>query len=509
MAKTSRRFLGDLDAAADEDFENHFVASNDLDRILNTESHVIYGSKGVGKTALRRALAEINRSYFYATKTIDLDQISFSAVHGALSKLRDTTQTEIPTLARKTWRNLLAIYCLEAVSEQLPQSHVLHSRIDKILEAEGFKGEDSNIRLMGQIEQFLNSIAELGLEETAPTPLGLSTKQLKVISAFPANAEVEGALIEASKLIEQSGKYVLICVDGFDSIVDHTPESRTAIFAGLIDAIHKSSRDRLLAKAFCFKAFLPQELADDAHSIVWDSDKHLLNTNYLRWGQSEFKDLLKKRMITHSRSKSSLFSDLWHEYMPDKVKNETHGTDEPSFTYILRHTLHRPRQLLYHLQTILDKWDESSMAFRIDPSFIPPVVANTNYELAQSVVAQLEKRHPGLGSFLQSWAGNPLTMTVGEFQDRLRRFLAYLQTPQEVNGVFDDLFNFGIFGLAAIRTPSKDAQNTNFRFGFVGDRFSRNLHTGVAEKDVLALSPMFREYCGCTPSEYGIVAPVD
>lgn len=508
MPKKTRRYLGDLDAARDRDFENHFVASNDLDRILNNESHIIYGSKGVGKTALRRALAEINRSHFHATKTIDLDNVSFAAVHVALSKLKDTTQTEIPTLARKTWRNLLAIYCLEAVGDQLPESHPLHEKIRKILEQEGFKGKDPNNRLMSQIERFLNLIAEVGLEETVPTPLGLSSKQRDVISSFPATAEVEDALIEAGKVVSTSGKYVLVCIDGFDSIVDHTAESRTAIFAGLIDAVYKSSRDPLLADAFCFKAFLPQELADDAHSIVWDSDKHLLNTQYLRWGQTEFMNCLKKRLITYSRSKSSQFPDLWHECMPDKVKNETHGTEENSFTYLLRHTLHRPRQLLYHLQTIFDKWDETSASFRVDPSFIPQLVANTNYDLARGVVAQLEVRHVGLGAFLKSWASSPLTMTAGEFQTRLSRMFG-LQLPQEVNTVFDDLYNFGIFGLALRRPPIKEAPQTSFKFGFVGDRFSRNLHTGVREDDVLALSPMFREYCGCMPSEYGIVMPVE
>ena len=56
-------------------------------------------------------------------------------------------------------------------------------------------------------------------------------------------------------------------------IVDHSAESRRAIFAGLIDAIDKCSSDALFVNAFSFKAFLPQELTDEANAIVWDSDK--------------------------------------------------------------------------------------------------------------------------------------------------------------------------------------------------------------------------------------------
>ena len=507
MARPIRRFLGNLDAANDQDFENHFFESADLERILNTESDVIYGSKGVGKTALRRALAELKSHHFFATKTIDLDHISFSAVHIALSKLKDTTQTEIATLARNTWRNVLAMYCLEAVSETLPDTHRLKKRIESLFEQEGFEGRDSNNNLMGQIERFLIMIAQAGLEEDAPTPLGLSKKQRNVVNTFPSNPEVHSALRECSVLIEQSGKYVLLCLDGFDSIVDHTSESRRAIFAGLIDAIHKSSRDPLLAKGFCFKAFLPQELTEEAQSAVWDSDKHILNTHYLRWKESDFQIFLKKRLLTYSKSRSNNFLDVWHEFMPDKVRNDSHGTEEPSFSYVLRHTLYRPRQLLTHLQMILDKWDEDSSSFRVDPSFIPAVVAATNYDLAKSVAGQLEIRHTGLTSFLQSWNGMPITVTVGDFQDRLLKILRYLEAP-EVNTVFDDLFNFGIFGIAS-RQATKGSPQTPFRFGFVGDRLARNINTAVDQNTLLAFSPMFREFCGCTPSEFGIVVPVE
>lgn len=502
----SRRFLGDLDAANDRDFENHFFESTDLARILSSDSDVIYGSKGVGKTALRRALAELKSSYFFATKTIDLDHISFNAVHIALSKLKDTTQTEIATLSRNTWRNVLAMYCLEAVAETLPDTHRLKKRIEQLCEQEGFEGADSNNNLMSQIERFLIMIAQAGLEEDAPTPLGLSKKQRNVVNIFPSNPEVHATLRECTNVIERSGKYVLLCLDGFDSIVDHTSESRRAIFAGLIDAIHKSSRDPLLA-GFCFKAFLPQELTEEAQSAVWDADKHLLNTHYLRWTDSDFQSFLKKRLLTYSKSRSSNFMDVWHEFMPDKVRNESHGTEETSFAYVLRHTLYRPRQVLTHLQKILDKWDEASSSFRIDPSFIPPVVAATNYELARNVAAQLEIRHPGLTNFLQSWNGMPITTTANEFQERLLRIFKYLEAS-EVNIVFDDLFNFGIFGIAS-RQATEGSQQTTFRFGFVGDRLARNINTSVDQNTLLAFSPMFREFCGCTPSEFGIVVPVE
>ena len=503
MSRKHRRYLGDLDAATDDHFKEHFVESLDLQRLLTHDSDIVYGSKGVGKTALRRALTELKERHFFCTKTIDLDNISFAQVHAALGKLKDTTQAEVTTLARNIWRNLLAMYCMEAVGERLSPGDALHAAIQRILVEEGFEAAESNNRLLGQIERLLIRIAEAGLDEKT-APLGLSTQQLRIVNTFPSNPAVGSVLRQCAEVSEG---VTLVCVDGFDSIVDHTPESRKAIFAGLIDAIHKSSRDPLLKRHFCFKAFLPQELTDDAHVSLWDSDKHILNAHYLRWTESDFQSLLRRRLLPYSRTKSGQFVDVWHEHMPERVRNDVHKIDESSFSYILRHTLYRPRQVLTHLQRILDKWDETSETVRIDPTFIPQVVAATNFELAQSVMNQLEIKSPGLGVFMQSWKGLDSTMPVVDFQDRLRRFLG-LQNPQDVGPYFDHLFNFGTFGIAQNTSLAKGRSKVDFTFAFVGDRIRRNVHATVERDDFVAISPMFHEYCGCVTSAYGAVMPV-
>jgi len=431
-----------------------------------------------------------------------------------LSKLKNTTDTEIPTLARNTWRNVLAIYCLEVVAEQLSGSAKLRILIDSLIKKEGFKGIDSHHRLIFQIENFLQRISDFGLEDKSPTPLGLNREQIGVLNIFPSNPALTPLLEEASKKVVESGKFALICIDGFDSIVDHTVEARKAIFAGLIDAIHKLSRDKIFSKAFCFKVFLPQELTDGAHAIVWDADKHIMNTRYLKWSVPEFQRFLLRRLHVYSKSKSVRFFDVWHEYMPEKVKNEVHGIEENSFNYILRHTLFRPRQILTHLQKIVDTWDEKSISFRfrVDPTFIPQIVANTNYALSATVINQLEIKYQGLTTFMQSLNGSKDTMSVGLFQDRIKRIFS-LETQQEIHNYFNDFFNFGIFGVI-VNTPDlvysaalRRTQQTQFRFGYVGDKIERGIHANLKETDIIAISPMFHEYCGCVASECGAIMP--
>lgn len=509
MADT-RRFLGDLDAATDPSFKNHFVESFDLQRINTSQSDIVYGSKGVGKTALRRALAELNRDSFYATKTIDLDRISFSQVHQALSRVRDTSHADVATLARNTWRNVLSLYCLEAVAETLPSHGELARNIWDILLGQGFLAiKSTNNRLMAVIEKLFRIVRDVGLSDETDAEWEKDDKlELALINDFPASPRVQELMEECSTLIARSGKVVLICLDGFDSIIDHTPESRKVIFAGLIDAIYKCAKDPLFSRTFCFKAFLPQELTDEARMIIWDADKFISHTHYLRWSEKSFQDLLGKRLRPYAKTKSRSFSDIWRDFMPDKVTNPIHKVEESCFSYMLRHTLFRPRQILTHMQCVLDQWDSSNTPFRVDPSFIPPVIARTNYEMAQMVVNQLGITHPRLRDFMKSWSGTSNTIFVGDFLDRISKYFG-CQTPQEASDIFDSLFNFGIFGVARSPEIKNNQRSTAFRFGYVGDRLATHVSASLARFDVVAISPMFSEYCGCTASDCGVVLPIE
>jgi hypothetical protein len=505
MAAKERRFLGDLDAAADTQFKDHFVESVDLSRLLNKESHIIYGTKGVGKTALRRALTELNSNHFYTTKTIDLDQLSFNQVHEALDRLSQTSRTEFARVASNTWRNLLAGYCLEAVVDKMPGQ--LRGQIASLLTKEGSVDSAINSRAVGHIERLFQLLAEISLDDDATKPLSLTSQQIDILDRFPSNPKVADLLQRCSAEVSRTGKSVLICLDGFDSIVVHSAEARTAIFAGLIDSIHKSSKDSLLRGAFCFKAFLPQELASQAGAMVWDSDKFLPNTHQLRWSLEDFQVFLARRLATHAKTKSSRFVDMWQEFMPEKVRNDIHGIEEPTFDYILRHTLYRPRQLLTHVQNLLDRWDELSDEFRVDPTFVPQTVANANREMASAVISQLEVKYGGLHKFMRSWSGACNTITASQFQERIRRLFG-LTNNNDVLDLFDDLFECGVFGFAKRSSIASGSQRTRFRFSFVADQSKRNVHASIDGEDILALSPMFHEFCGCTPSQYGAITPV-
>lgn len=501
---TYNRFLGELDADTDTAFKSHFVESAILRRIFNNKSNVIYGAKGVGKTALRRALTEINESSYCLTNTINLDQMSFKRIHAAFHDLQETTQTEIPALASNTWRMLLALYCLETVSNILPNNLDLKQEINDFLTDQGFIEEDSHNRMVGQIERLMLQIAEIGVEEKT-SPMGLHKRQIAIINSFPTNKKMINLLNNVTNYVRISEKrFILVCLDGFDSIKEHTQESRKAIFTGLIDAVNKYSKDPLFNQLFCFKAFLPQELTEGA--FTWDDDKSMYQTHHISWSEIDIQNFLTKRLQHYSRKKSSNFSDIWYEYMPDKITNNIHRVEENSYSYILRHTLYRPRQILAHIQTIINRWDETSTSFRIDSKFIPKVVAETNRILANYVINQFKITYPNVDNFMRSWNGIPNTMTVADFQSRIKKMF-HVNDSAELDTIFDDMFKFGIFGTTNRNEIEKGSQQTKFNFGFVGDNHNLNIHYNLENDDLIAIAPIFHEYCNCKPSEFGVVIP--
>lgn len=302
---TSKRFLGPLDAADDSQFRYHFIPPDELDAILTPQCHVIYGSKGIGKTALRRALTELHRGDYFTAGTIDLNRLNFQRVYQELQKLQHATGEDAIDLARATWRNVVAMYFLELVAESAPAEHEFVRDVDRLLKDEYFSDRNAPTRILNQVERFFERLGTIALEDDAEDSHQMSiTESIRTaVEEYPRIEKFKPVLLAAATIVKASGKKALICIDGFDSVVDHLPDSRKAIFAGVIDAVYQFAKDEALSDALCVKAFLPKELTHEARAINWDADKFLLNTRYLHWDEDSLKEFISKRLAPHLRAK--------------------------------------------------------------------------------------------------------------------------------------------------------------------------------------------------------------
>ncbi|HAK79815.1 MAG TPA: hypothetical protein DCM71_23630, partial [Runella sp.] len=218
---------------------------------------------------------------------------------------------------------------------------------------------------------------------------------------------------------------------------------------------------------------------------------------------------IEKRFAPFSRKKYSKFVDVWTEFMPEKIINPVHGVDEFTFDYILRHTLYRPRQILNHIYNIIKQWDESNTTNdKIHPNFIPKVVAKNNIIMATKVAEQLLVIYPNIISFLKSWQGSPTIIEARKCKEKIGKYFLNDHSVTDfskIDKIFDELFDFGLFGIAVTNQTMPNNKRIEFKFAFVGDNINYLVHNFTGDNDLIAFSPMFREYCGCQASEYLIV----
>ncbi|WP_299336333.1 hypothetical protein [uncultured Psychroserpens sp.] len=505
MNKKIKRDLGAMEAHSDPKFKEHFIEVQDLDKILDDDSDIVFGLKGSGKSALCRALNEIKKDDFLVTKIINLDSLSFTQIHAALISLQATTHKELIKLASHTWRNVLLLYSIEAYASLLPEDNKFKKQVDNLVLSRRYTNTKSNSRILNYIQNLIDRIAKLGYETKESSPLGLTQSQFEEVDK-KYDDELFKLFEQIVESIASDSKKVLICLDGFDSIIDHSEESRKAIFSGLVDAIYKNSKDRVINERFSYKAFLPRELTDGVRNSHFDSDKFIFNRHYLGWSIEEFKLLVAKRLMPYSKTKSNDFDVLWAEHMPDKVRNNIHSVEENTFEYIIRHTLYRPRHLLIHLQYIFSEWDKNNDNFKVHPSLIPKVVSRTNKKLAELISAELEYSIPGITQFLHSWNSISCTIESSKFIDRMSRMFG-IESIDEERDLFDKLFNIGIIGyFKKDQFKSKPQGKMNCVFAYTNaDLGKRLVYNSIDPGDIIALSPVFQEYCGSNYASYGYV----
>jgi hypothetical protein len=203
---TSVRFLGPLDADEDERFRDHFVPQDLLRALVSNESNIVYGAKGGGKTALRRALTEIENASFFTTGTIDLDALSFQRVHVELAKVCEATGADIMSLARATWRNVIALFFLEIVSDRVATTNAdLRERIDAVLKDERFSKAEPLNGVFSQARRFLERLGNVGLNGDAADFDAAETRRITV-DRFPPTPQLERLLDDVCRVIAHSQK---------------------------------------------------------------------------------------------------------------------------------------------------------------------------------------------------------------------------------------------------------------------------------------------------------------
>ena len=252
----TKRTLGSDSAENDRRFEEHFVSTSDFVRLATEPSPIVIGAKGSGKTAFMRGLASAYKTQFAHVYSIKLDELKFSPLFNAIKRLDSASQHGVVAIARAMWQNVIAVYLLEAAVTSKVVGPRDRTEIRKYLHRAGYLGTQATEKLSGHLERVWSVIANWTHDEdgTGARPLNsLSPRQHAAISAFPSDPKLAELLGRISDAVLTTGKPLLLCFDGLDSIVEHSLESRDTLFAGLIDASYKSVTDRSMHDVLALK----------------------------------------------------------------------------------------------------------------------------------------------------------------------------------------------------------------------------------------------------------------
>jgi hypothetical protein len=326
------------------------------------------------------------------------------------------------------------------------------------------------------------------------------------------------------KLLAGLKQPMLVCIDEVDeSGFAYSEEDRIIVNAMLAFCVRSNTALQNEKLPLRFLLSLPSELL--SHARYWDSQKVRVFTHHLHWSDpKKLQNLLNKRIAIelnvhrrHPRHEGDRYSheyeQTWKRVFPDSVQSKL-LRPENAFSYVLRHTLYTPRNLLGCCQKILDILDgqgytpEAAVA-RMTAADWSQVfqkgVEVFDLELVEDVLNVYGKIYTNLESCLLQFEGRPNIWGNGALTTFVRSVLADVlvaaDTGDALSGdtLLDALYKVGFIGFGS-RAPYTDhapGASLNLSFAFLGN------HERPRSWDFAVIAPAFYDYCHVKCS-YGV-----
>lgn len=499
----------------DEQFSLKWIEPPSIKACLLKKHWLISGEKGSGKSAIRRALAEIYGDKFIATPVVDFDNITFRALYENIVELAKATKLSKTTTLSHYWQYAmvieLVVACATAKPERygeflnrLPTSRTripLSERLLRVLEdawnkIDAYTGQRPQKRSAG---------------ESAPAnllaSLGLTAKLLADLSQFPLGREFVDTRHAFFSKLEEHNEQVVLILDGFDTLRnDGAPaDAIRLIFDSLVNAIQSINAYQDLPTGLAIKAFIPH----DRYLSLSLRDVDKVDTMHaaIRWNGASLQEFLKKRLQLALKSPGGTFHDLWRQVVPEKVFNLHYKIEEDSFDYVLRHTMMRPRQLQIHLEHLASAFQDQV----VDPSGIPKSISESSKAVAKHFINEFQTDHPNLDRFIGLLHGKNNIIEFRELRkivsDALWRFQSTEDT-QKIEQKVDTLYTMGFFGVLHFVQPGEVVGDlcclpTKESTRHYVDFFFKNPHPAISstlkDESLIAFHPIFVDHASFRP----------
>lgn len=535
-----------------------FVHTKFYEEAQNAQRCLLIGNKGAGKTALLLGYQHEHHEKYLTQATIDIQADDFPLESlftffytGALQRLtRDIPQvtrgSDLPDFVEPVrisayawYQSLTAAAILKTAGALLKDPKIRLTDIERrtlrnaqraigrfigsnAVKVEGESGSEIVFALLVFSFQTIQEVIESAIGTHTgdfPTLLGKITRTI----LHKLNAELEKSISDAARIIkrtlEQDGRRVLVTLDRFDDFYDQfyrqnrrgEPADRrqflSALLQGLIITTRKLRRDPLfdwlhMLFAIPMDKFLEFQLRER----VAVEQTHALR---LEWTPSELYEYVNRR-IAHALDLSpDRAGRAWELLFPFEVANATvKEVKEPSFLYIVRHSLWRPREVQMYVSAIFRLMDENREVANEDLIRLAVQTESENI-IRQEFIEEFRSEFPKMPVALRRLEnlGLKTVMPYEVLYDKLAGITLHNdeESPLEVMLRF---YHMGIIGIRQVLHSKRvysDATITQQREE-VAYRFCYNckLDDLLAPGTTIVFHPMFFEYLNLK-QEHGYV----
>lgn len=331
-----------------EIFESAFYdPGNTVDKLINKHYFMLIGRKGVGKSAVKAKIQSLashsNDMYALPMQLNDFEFSTFSKTK--VDKYVTGTQKY-----KDSWDFILLLMSYKFLYQRL-----------EITEAEEFTGM---INLLERLGFPLEIGYRKDVNRLSKLKLGVNVKIFdiefekefgtKPISYLERISTINEKLLSVLSRVWLDNKKFLILIDGLDDILRYK-KNQLEILSSLIRSVDYLN-DKMLTMGIKIKIIL--FIREDIVNNVTDPDLNKIKRDgaiVLNWNNrlEDLKSIVNLR-FKYSGVLDDELSSYWEKLFPRTIRNKN------SWTYILDHTLYKPRDILQFLKSCQELYPNNS-----------------------------------------------------------------------------------------------------------------------------------------------------
>jgi hypothetical protein len=468
--------LGDLAAENEiKALRSYFVPTGEYNEAKRGHARLVVGRKGAGKTAI---FYGIRSAYKPSLSHLVLD---LKPEGHQFIKLREAVLRELsPGLQQHVltafWNYLLLQEIAHKIVQEEERMSYRNGRLRpaylRVREAYGAR----NHLEQGDFSERLLQLVDDILARRKDVPSIGGTPEVSDLIYKKDIRPLNDALGEYLALKES----VWLLVDNLDKgwPVFAVKSEDILILRSLLEATRKLQR-QLESREVEFHAvvFIRNDIYE--HLVVESPDRGKDTAVLLDWTDPEvFKEIIRRRIISSAEVEGS-FEELWPLFFA------THVAGEESFSYIVRHTLMRPREVLSFVRDCLDvavnRGHEKVSAEDI-------LQAQTAYseDALQDISLELRDVNPDHPDVPYAFIGAPTVLSRDQVEALVR---AGGVAPDQIQKMLDFLLWFGFLGIYV--QPDEERYSYQFQHNLAKMQNELKMNEGFC------IHPAFRRALGC------------